>query len=216
MNQRLRILFVAWTLAVGAHGFPVAATAQIVGDELLGEVSWAYEGTGVLSLYSLPDGSGHAFSAAFEFGTGGTVDATISLTLHDLFNRPIANFPAEDIWLHSTDNGMTSCSGGATADSDTDAAGMTYWSSPLRAGGNSETLCWVAVNGMDLTDQGGLPLHFNSADITTDGVVNLTDAAFFASYLGGPWVYAADFNFDGVVNLIDAGFMAQALGISCP
>ena len=66
-----------------------------------------------------------------------------------------------------------------------------------------------------MTSNNGLALSFNSADISGDGVVNLTDAGFFSGYLGGT-DYAGDFNNDGVVNVSDAGFMANSLGASCP
>ena len=144
------------------------------------------------------------------------VDATISLTIHNAFDEPVANFPAEDIWLLSADNGMVACNGVASPDGATDATGMTSWSSPLFAGGSSEALCQFVINGDYVTSTPGLPLHFNSADMDGDGSVNLTDAGFFAGHLGGPLAYAADFNFDNFVNVADAGFMAAALGKSCP
>ncbi|RKZ11469.1 hypothetical protein DRQ50_13560, partial [bacterium] len=109
MNRRSQVLIVACSLALGALGQHAAATSQGVGPGWYAEVTWAHEGTGPLSLYNLPDGTGHSFSEAFEFGTGNTVDATISLTIHDGFDRPLANFPAEDIWLRSADYGMVSC-----------------------------------------------------------------------------------------------------------
>ena len=81
--------------------------------------------------------------------------------------------------------------------------------------GFSQTLCIVYINGDALTSSGGLALSFNSADLSGDGVVNLSDAGGFAAVLGTT-AYAGDFNFDGVVNVSDAGFMANGLGAACP
>ena len=216
MSHQPRILIVACTLALGTLGIPVPATTQGVGLDLPTEVSWAYEGAGPVSLYNLPDGTGRSFAEAVEFGSGSSVDATISLTIYDGFGNPIANFPAEDIWLRSLDDGMVACNGGAAPDGATDATGTTSWSSPLLAGGNSETLCMIIINGDAITSSPGLPLHFNSADMNGDGSVNLTDAGLFTGHLSGPLAYAADFNFDNVVNVMDAGFLAAAMGKTCP
>jgi hypothetical protein len=180
------------------------------------EVAWAHDGPTPVSLYVLPDGQGKPFTEAFEFGFGVTTDATIHLTLYDAFMTPIANFPAEDMWLASLDDGMVPCPGGASADRDTDTAGTTLWAEPLFAGGSSEELCTVFVNGDAVTSMAGLDLRFNSADMDGSGVVNLTDAGYLAGLLGAPYDHAGDFNFDGVINISDMGFMAAALGTACP
>jgi hypothetical protein len=173
-----------------------------------------YTGTETLSLFNLPNGAGKAFTEAFAPG-GVETDGTIELTLRDGFSVPIANFPFEDMWIASADGGLLACGGTATADFNTNAAGETSWGAALFAGGNSQALCIVYINGDNLTSNGGLALSFNSADINGDGAVNLTDAGFFTGYLGGT-NYAGDFNNDGTVNVSDAGFMATSLGASCP
>ena len=174
----------------------------------------AYTGTETLSLFNLPNGAGKAFTASFLPG-GAETDGTINLTLRDGFGDPIPNFAAQDMWIASADNGMVPCGGTAGADFNTNAAGETSWANPIFAGGYSQALCIVYINGDALTSNGGLALSFNSADISGDGVVNLTDAGFFSGYLGGT-DYAGDFNNDSVVNVSDAGFMANSLGASCP
>jgi len=191
---------------------PTPARTQIWGPNATAEM--AYQGNETLSLFCLPDGTGDAFAEAYLQG-GARADATITLIINDWYGNPIAHFPAEDIWIASQDRGMVPCGNAAFADADTDAAGETRWSRPLSAGGHSQTLCIVYINGDALTSNGGLPLSFNSADIDGNGVVNLTDAGFFTSYLGG-WSYAGDFNNDGVVNISDAGMIAGSLGTSCP
>ena len=174
----------------------------------------AYTGTETLSLFNLPNGAGKAFTASFLPG-GSETDGTINLTLRDGFGDPIANFAAQDMWISSADDGMVPCGGTAGANFNTNAAGETSWVTPIFAGGYSQALCIVYINGDALTSNGGLALSFNSADISGDGVVNLTDAGFFSGYLGGT-DYAGDFNNDSVVNVSDAGFMANSLGASCP
>ena len=171
-------------------------------------------GTEILSLYVVPNSTGKPFSEMFSPGAV-VQDGTINLTLRDGFGVIITDFPFEDMWIASADNGMVPCGGTATADRNTDEFGTTLWLNPLFAGGFSEALCIVYINGDALTSNGGLAVHFNSGDISRDGSVNLTDAGFFTQHLGTT-TYASDFNFDGTVNVQDAGFMNDALGGTCP
>lgn len=202
----------ACAVIVGAASFASAG----VPDLQTTTAGLVYQGTETLSLFNLPNGAGRSFDTAFLPAGGGQADATIELTLRDAFGVPIANFPAEDMWIASQDNGMVPCGGTAGADFNTNAQGQTVWAAPLFAGGNSQALTIVYINGDALTSNGGLALSFNSADISGDGAVNLTDAGFFSGYLGGAYNYNGDFNNDGVVNVSDAGFMATSLGASCP
>ena len=171
-------------------------------------------GTEILSLYSVPNSTGKGFDEMFAPGAV-VQDGTINIVLRDGFGIAIANFPFEDMWIASADNGMIPCGGTATADLSTNALGETRWQNPLFAGGYSEALCIVYINGDALTSNGGLAVTFNSGDISGDGVVNLTDAGFFTGFLGTT-TYAGDYNNDGGVNVQDAGFMNDALGGSCP
>lgn len=211
MNLRKLSSLFACALVLGMASFATAGVPDL--EETTAGL--AYTGTETLSLFNLPNGAGKAFTEAFLPAGGGETDGTINLTLRDGFGDPIANFPAEDMWISSADDGMVPCGGTAGANFNTNAAGETSWNQPIFAGGNSEALCIVYINGDALTSNGGLALSFNSADISGDGVVNLTDAGFFSGYLGGT-NYAGDFNNDGVVNVSDAGFMANSLGASCP
>jgi hypothetical protein len=203
----------ACVLIIGAVSF---ATAGIPDLQTTTANTIYHEGGGTetLSLFSLPNAAGKAFSETFA-DDGVVENGTIELTLRDGFGAIIVNFPFEDMWVASSDGGMVPCGGTATADRSTDVDGETEWDNPLFAGGNSETLCIVYINGDALTSNGGLAIHFNSADISGDGSVNLTDAGFFTGFLGGS-AYEGDFNNDGDVNITDAGFMAAALGASCP
>lgn len=175
----------------------------------------AYAGVETVSVYSLPNGGGRAFTAAFLPG-GGSADATVTLTLRDGLGVPIVGFPFQDMWLESANGGLQPCGGNATANQNTDANGVTLWTNPLFAGGQSAALCLVMVNGDPLTSNAGLQISFNSADINGDGVVNLSDGGFFTQDLFGGYAYRSDFNYDNTVNVSDAGFMANGLGSVCP
>jgi hypothetical protein len=175
-----------------------------------------YAGGGALSLFNLPNGGGSAFTAA-QMADGSEVDATIEVIIRDGNNAVIPQYPAEDLWLESVDGGMVACIGGATADFDTDANGVTSWATPLNAGGYSTANATVMIAGDALTGPGGLmALHFNSADITGDGVVNLTDVGNFAAIYFGPYDFAGDFFADGQLNLLDVGRLGLGNGASCP
>ncbi|MEN8007818.1 MAG: hypothetical protein ABFS42_12435, partial [Candidatus Krumholzibacteriota bacterium] len=150
---------------------------------------------------------------------GSTIDATITLHLRDPANNPVANYPAEDMWLESVADChwcIRPCQGGAIADADTDANGQTTWTNPLRAGGYSQDLTVVMIAGSPLTSGPGLNIMHNSPDINGDGAVNLSDVSFFSADFFGGYSFRSDFQYDGVVNLSDVSKIAQSIGASCP
>ncbi len=173
----------------------------------------AYTGAGSAVMFNIPNGGGSAFTGARN--TGGVVDATVTLTLLDGLSAPIVNFPFEDMWLESDDGGMAFCTGGTTADANTDANGQTTWATPLQAGGSSMALTVVMISGGALTS-GDLAIAHNSADISGDGVVNLTDVPLFVNDFYGAYAFRSDFAFDAVINLSDVVRMGTAIGASCP
>ncbi len=201
----------AITLMIGAASFATAG----VPDLDLSTATRAYLGPETAVLFNIPNGGGSAFTSAAILG--GSVDATITLTLVDGTGTAIANFPFEDAWLESADGGMAACVGGATADANTNAGGVTNWVTPLQAGGSSQALTVVMISGAALTSGAGVALSHNSADINGDGNVNLTDVPLFAGdFYGGVYAFRSDFSYDGSVNLSDVVRLAQALGASCP
>ena len=206
----------ACALILGAASFATAG----VPDLQTTTAGLVYTGTETLSLFNLPNGAGLPFTEAFLPAGGGQTDGTIELYLRDGFGVVIANFPRADMWIENTGQGaefgLVACGGTAIADFNTNDAGYTVWQNPIFAGGQATTLTIVKVNGDALTSNGGLALIFNSADLNADGVVNLSDAGIFTTFLGGVYDYSGDYNNDGVVNVSDAGFMANALGSSCP
>lgn len=176
----------------------------------------AFTGPGVPSLMVVPDGSGPLFTAAHD-EQGNVVDATITLHLRDGFGTPIVNFPREDMWLESADGGLVSCMYGVIADDNTDPNGATQWTYPPIAGGNSQSLVVVFVNGSALTSSPGLPLKFNSPDINGDGFVNLQDLPIFSvDFFSTSYFFRSDFNGDGFLNLQDISIFAQHYGAQCP
>jgi len=194
----------AITLMVGAASFASAG----VPDLTLSDAATGVNGPYV--MFNIPNGGGSAFTGA----AGG--DATITLTLRDGLGVAIANFPFEDAWLETLDGGMAACTGGATADANTDVNGVTEWVTPLQAGGASTAGTQVSISGAFL-DGAALNINHNSADINGDGNVNLTDVPLFAGdFYGGVYAFRSDFAFDGFVNLSDVVRLAQALGASCP
>ncbi len=199
----------AITLLVGAASFATAG----VPDLNESSAATAYVGPGPAVLFNIPNGGGSAFTAARDLT--GVVDATVTLTLMDGTPAVIADFPAEDMWLESADGGLAFCTGGTTADLNTDVNGETQWVTPLHAGGSSQAQTVVMISGGALTS-GNLPLAHNSADISGDGVVNLTDVPLFVTDFYGAYAFRSDFSFDAVINLSDVVRMGTAIGASCP
>lgn len=199
------------TLMVSAASFATAG----VPDTALSTAVRAYGGPETAVMFNIPNGGGNAFTGASIIG--GVVDATITLTLLDGGGIAIANYPFEDCWIESADGGMAACTGGSTADFNTNAGGVTAWVTPLAAGGSSEALTVVMVAGSALTSSAGVAVSHNSADINGDGSVNLTDVPLFAGdFYGGVYAFRSDFSYDAAVNLSDVVKLAQALGASCP
>lgn len=211
-----RYLTIVVCLGLGTAG----AYAQCGGDGQTGIpdlnqsiVSWGLGAGESATVLVLPDGTGEPLTAAHRLG-GTPVDATIHLVLLDPCDCPIANFPRQDMWLESDDGGLISCNGGTVANANTDANGHTFWSDPPLAGGHSQSLCRVLVNGMPM----GVPLslHFVSGDINGDRRVDLADVAMFAQAYAPPYAFAADLLANGSVNLSDLAVMARSLGSRCP
>ncbi len=167
-------------------------------------------------LMVLPDGSGPALHDAAVEG-GQTWDATITLTLLDAAGDPVFLYPFEDLWLWDEDGTLSFCTGGSLADHSTDESGQTAFSNPPYGGGynrpGNPVNVWVA--GAPL-EQPGLPVHFNSPDVSGDLLINLSDITLFVVALGVGYDWACDFNHDGLLNLTDIVEMAQALGLGCP
>ncbi len=193
---------------------PIPAGADIIPwDYSYAEI--AYQGSENLSLMVVPDGSGPRLTETMTF-SGLTVDATITIHLIDGFGDPVAGYPAEDMWLESTDSGLVLCPAGSIADGPTDAAGISTWLEPLNAGGFSRGGCIVLVNGAALASTMPFALYFNSPDINGDLVVDLSDVILFTMDFYGVYDHRSDFHTDGHLNLSDLAVFAQTVGAHCP
>lgn len=183
------------------------------GYEAYGEI--AYTGPGIPTLCNVPDGSGDALTNA-QLPNGNRVDATMTLYLLDMNADPIANFPAEDLWLETVDAGLALCPAGSIADSPTDQNGVTTWTAPLLAGGSSQALTQILINGASLMTSAGFELDHVSPDIDGDLTVNLKDIALFAQDFAAGYAFRSDFSRDGILNIADIAPLARAIGANCP
>jgi hypothetical protein len=204
---------ISWLVLPAVFFFAAPCLAQIGIPDLSHSVATiAYDGPGTPSLLVVPDGNGNPFTAAQD-AQGNVVDATITLFLCDVDEDPIAHFPFEDLWLESLDDGLVFCIGGTTADHDTDANGLTEWVNPLFAGGSSPGPVLVMIIGEALP---GLPLKFNSPDLTGDLNVTLHDLQAFAEDFFSDFHFRSDLFGDGDLNLVDVAIFAQHFSAQCP
>lgn len=167
-------------------------------------------------LTNRPDGGGTPLTQAHRIG-GAVVDATITLQLNDAGFVPVPDFPAEDMWLqtHPVGEGnFVACRGGTVADGPTAADGIARWTAALHAGGWTAGNTTVVVLGTYLGPP--IMLGHNSADLSGDLVVDLTDVGMFATDYFGPYSMRSDLRYDGAVNLSDLADMASAIGARCP
>ncbi len=209
------IFFPASTVFLFCLILLLAAIAQAGVGGPYGEYDMAYQGPETLTLLVRPDGGGDSFDDAF-LPYGQREDATITVEVKDANWDPIPNYPREDLWLESEDDGLVSCISGTIADANTDALGMAHWQNPLFGGGYSEALTVVMVNGSLIEMTIGVHLSFNSPDINGDLIVNLTDVAMFAMDFFGGYQFRSDLFRDGQINLQDLATFAQAYGTTCP
>ncbi len=174
-----------------------------------------------VSLFVLPDDSGPPLTQAMTFG-GQVIDASIDITLTDLYGAPVANFPFEDMWLdtETITGGRCPGYGHFSPDTSTDYNGLASFTTALGGGGWTEGPMWFYLNGDRARHPDGwqhppITLRFNSADLNHDGSVNLSDIAIFAADLYGPYHYRSDFFWDRTINLTDVVKMASGLGHNC-
>jgi hypothetical protein len=157
-----------------------------------------------------PLGTGHPFQAARLAG-GIIVNATITLNLvyGESPALPLADYPAEDLWLETSGGGLGFAPGGTIADAPTDGGGHTQWAEPLFAGGCTPGETVIVMAGEQPLSQPGLPLEFNSADHNGDLALDLADVTFFSIAYFGTYDPTEDLWFDGAINLADFTIFAQ-------
>lgn len=230
----------AITLIIGAASLAMAGVPEVTNCT----ASRAYTGPEKLIVRVVP--SGDAFAPIDEAvvyvapqpnppGTGATqtiVDGTISVYVYDgtvnpspPHGQPIANYPAEDMWLAcpgiGLEPGMVPCLGGASADAPTDGAGLALFANPISGGGFSTGPTTVIINGNPVP--GTVDVSYNSPDTNGDLVINGIDLqAFTADFYGYAQVpapstynFRSDFYFDGVVTGADLQNFASHFGKTC-
>lgn len=201
------VMVLAWAAGASWAGIPSLDRST---------ASTVYQGPGTACVFSVPDGSGMAFTEAV-LPDETVVDATIYLILRDTEGYPIVNFPFEDIWIEADNGQRGACFGNLNPDANTDMNGRTVWQAPLHVSGWADAGVFVYVNGDRLT--GGnqmIPVVYRSADISGDGTVSLADFGHLAVQFGSPGNGSGDLNNDGRVNLSDVCFMGSAANRACP
>jgi hypothetical protein len=168
-------------------------------------------GTDGAIVFTVPDGSGAAFTEA-RLG-GADVDATLTLTVVNSNGDPIEAYPAEDIWLATTAGGLVTCAE-AHPMGPTDASGQTMWVDPIAGGGSSVGEQAQAIIAGDVVPTTA-DVVFVSADMNGSLTVDLSDIGTFTPLLSTADP-TADFNADGIVNLSDISLMTQGVGTVCP
>ena len=171
------------------------------------------------SVYVLPDGSGAPLTQASLFG-GNLVDSRVELALLDPNGTGVVNFPSEDVWIESETGPASACWGQFSSDDNADRDGSMEFTNPLRGGGWSEGPYWVVLSGtrafsIDGAEFPPVKIRINSADINSDGKVDLSDVPKFAENYYGSYHYRSDFHWDGVIDLSDIAKFAQGLGHNC-
>ena len=163
-------------------------------------------------VFTLPNGMGNALSDARL--AGAPIDGTLTLTVNNNLGDPIANHPQEDMWLVTADGGLVTC-GMVYPTGPTDSNGETWFVDAIAGGGNS-----LMENAQAMITGDPIPttaaLHFVSADISGDLLVNLSDIAVFTQDLNGAYNAQSDLNADGSINLSDIALMSQGIGAVCP
>lgn len=158
------------------------------------------------------------------FEQGWFLDVTIVSELQG----PIANIPANDIWVADCDNGdaviLCAPKGGVMADGPTDADGHTTLAQARLAA----SLCGIGTgqvqDGMRLIVQGNvildvscsidlcLPIHVRSVDLTGDQSVTPADLSTFAQgFPPNPFETCTDYTNDGLNTLADLSTFAWHL-----
>lgn len=199
-NRRLLSLFVAAGLILGLSGVAMAGIPDAGYSSVLG-------GAGTLMI--APNGQGETLAQFTQ---------TIDVNVRDGNDLPIANFPAQDVWLDDAGSGdINLCQGGSVADADTDANGDTTISGTASGGGWTTNGMSVYVSGVAITGGDGptISLDVNSPDINGDRIVDLIDVGLFASDLLA-YQFRSDLVFSGVIDLSDVGRFASFINAACP
>ena len=139
-------------------------------------------------LFCCPQGDGDALAAN---------GLTVTVTIRDNVNAPIANIPAFDIWLTSCAGDVLAMCGGSAAinaSAPTDQNGVTTITARFAVGGCDNTGVRAVFQGLAIgagvCGDPCLPIKIRSPDLNANYVVNLVDfATFGAGYTSPPKAY---------------------------
>jgi hypothetical protein len=200
-------------IIVAALLTPLSTALATSGIPDLDNSSWTHSLVEPAGILVCPAGDGTNLSSAQSISDG-LVDATITLTMLDFNNAPIAYFPAEDMWIEVP--GMFPCIGGSIADSETDYSGVATFSNPVLMGGIQNGNLQVFINGSAVNDGESAFHTFLSPDLSGDHQINLTDTVMFTQAWYGSYNRAIDYFFDGVIDLSDLVLFSEHQGHHCP
>ena len=157
--------------------------------------------------------AGVAFACPQSDGDPLAPALTITVTVRDNVNAPIAGVPAADIWVIGCNNQLALCggSGAINASAATDANGQTTITADIAAGGCDLGGLRVVVQGVAIgagvCADPCLAIKVKSPDVNGNLVVNLVDfATFGAGYTSPPKAYNECIDFVapfGTVTLAD-------------
>jgi hypothetical protein len=192
---------------------PLSTALATSGIPDLDNSFWTHSLVEPAGILVCPAGDGTNLGSARSI-SGGLVDATITLTMLDYSNAPIAYFPAEDMWIEAP--GMFPCVGGSIADSETNSSGVATFSNPLMMGGTQNGDLEVFINGMAVNDGESAFHTLLSPDLSGDHHVNLTDTVMFSQAWYSSYDRSIDYFFDGVIDLSDLVLFSEHQGHHCP
>jgi hypothetical protein len=229
MNRHLTLA--SLLLLTGAFLFLAGSQAQAGCPPSASYCTATLTGTHMgVSVFTLPDGSGWPLSACCPYGgSPGTASVTIEVTVADAAG-PCTAFPRTRIRLnHLGAPDQSWCpvalytlpDGPNFADGPTDASGYTEFTDSYHGGGWAwDTQVWIEETpGTWRPVPTAVEVHMNSADISGDLVIDLTDLAIFAGDYFGAYNYRSDFIWDGAINVADLVQFASVWGppaITCP
>jgi len=197
MSRVVVLLLVS--LVISGLPFAYQASAQIL--DICNSSAVAPPGV----LFCCPQGDGDALAAN---------GLTVTVTIRDNVNAPIANVLASDIWLTSCANGVLAMCGGSAAinaSAPTDQNGVTTITARFAVGGCDNTGVRAVFQGMAIgagvCGDPCLPIKIRSPDINANYVVNLVDFAVFGTgYTSPPKAYNECLDFAapfGTITLAD-------------
>jgi hypothetical protein len=163
--------------------------------------------------------SGQSSPCQFRFRADGGGDVmTVSVTMHDVFDWPVANCSTY-VSLTPTAGTLALCScDGLRRGARSDAEGHFEVAFDRIGGRGSATLC-VTSTCMGNIALPPVPVQFTSADLdgscSAIGAVGTVDLGIWSAGLPPAYQRESDYDCNGVVNVMDLGLWVAAMGVTC-